>query len=279
MDDIIVCVKQVPNTTYIKLDPVHHTLMREGVPSIMNPFDDIALEAALQCKSRTGVKVGVLTMGPPQAERMLEQCLGWGADEAFLLTDRRLAGSDTLATARALRAAVRLTGYRTVFCGQETIDSSTGHICASLAEMFGIPQATNVTRILEAKEGEIHVEVEQDRSVQVLRIALPAVISFAKASRQPRAEAAPRRSGTVRRLSLEDVGLAESEVGLEGSPTTVVDIDIDTTSVDYLVVDGALSAFDRIRTVLNGGIEEKTNRLIYRSLDKDATDSIVALLR
>jgi electron transfer flavoprotein beta subunit len=278
MNDIMVCVKQVPNTTNIKLDPVRHTLIREGVPSVLNPFDEVALDAALSCKTRFGAKVGVLTMGPPQAEGMLEMCLGWGADEAFLLTDRRLAGSDTLATARALRAAILAAGYTTVFCGQETADSSTGHLGPSLAEMFHVPQATSVTRVIALSDSLIEVEVEQEHSVQVLQLKLPAVVSFAKAGRTD-GRAAARRSGKVRRLTLEEIGLKEDQVGLEGSPTTVVDIDIDLDSLNYLVVDDRLNAFDRIATVLRGGITENERRVIFRSMTEEAYQALLALLQ
>jgi electron transfer flavoprotein beta subunit len=279
MEDIIVCVKQVPNTTEIKLDPINHTLIREGVDSILNPFDEIALEAALDCRSRYGLKVGVLTMGPPQAEQVLRQALSWGADDAFLLSDRRLAGSDTLATARALHAAIRSTGYRTVFCGQETIDSSTGHLGPSLAEMFGLPQAAYVTRIIESRGPSIQVEVERDRSLELLELRLPAVISFAKANRKARFASTNRKGGEIKRLKLEDIGLDEEAVGLKGSPTAVVDIDINTDSLNYLIVDNSLSAVDRINAILGGGIEENERRVIFKSFTKEAGDSLLAMLR
>jgi electron transfer flavoprotein beta subunit len=278
MNDIMVCVKQVPNTTNIKLDPVRHTLIREGVPSVLNPFDEVALDAAISCKARFGARVGVLSMGPPQAEEMLQGCLDWGADEAFLLTDRRLAGSDTLATARALHAAIVAAGYTTVFCGQETADSSTGHLGPSLAEMFHVPQATSVTKVIALSGSSIEVEVELERSAQVLRMKLPAVVSFAKAGRAG-ARPVSRRSGKVRRLTLDDIGLSEDRVGLEGSPTTVVDIDIDINSLNYLVVDDRLDAFDRIATVLRGGITENERRVIFRSMTEEAYQALLALLR
>ena len=278
MNDIMVCVKQVPNTTNIKLDPVRHTLIREGVPSVPNPFDEVALDAALSCKARFGAKVGVLSMGPPQAEEMLQTCLARGADEAFLLTDRRLAGSDTLATARALHAAIRAAGYTTVFCGQETADSSTGHLGPSLAEMFHVPQATSVTSVIAFSDSLIEVEVEQERSVQVLQMKLPAVVSFAKTGKVD-GRAAARRGGKVRRLTLDDIGLTEDRVGLEGSPTTVVDIDVDLDSLNYLVVDDRLGAFDRIGTVLRGGITENERRVIFRSMTEEAYQALLALLR
>jgi electron transfer flavoprotein beta subunit len=279
MENIIVCVKQVPNTTEIKLDPINHTLIREGMASILNPFDEVALEAALDCKSRYGLKVGVLTMGPPQAEQVLRQCLSWGADEAFLLTDRRLAGSDTLATARALHSAILAAGYRTVFCGQETIDSSTGHLGPSLAEMFQVPQAAYVSRIIELRESAILVEVEQERNLEILELRLPAVISFAKANRKTQFVLANRKGGHLSQLKLEDIGLDEEAVGLKGSPTAVVDIDINTDSLNYLVVDNNLSSIERINAILGGGIQENEHRLIFKSFTKEAGDSVLGLLR
>jgi len=279
MDDIVVCIKQVPNTANIRLDPVNHTLVREGLPSILNPFDHVAVDAALDCKARHGVRVVVLTMGPPQAEEALHSCLQRGVDEAVLLTDRRLAGSDTLATARALHAAIRTLGCRTVFCGQETIDSSTGHIGPSLAEMFGVAQATYVTRVIESTDSSIRVDVEHESTRQVLELRLPAVVSFAKARAAEWPVGPVSRCGTVRRLQLADIGLEESAVGLEGSPTAVVGIDIDMESLNYLVVDSGLSAFHRIAAVLRGGIEVNANRVIYRSLTREASDAALALLR
>ncbi len=278
MNDIIVCIKQVPNTTNIKLDPVHHTLIREGVPSILNPFDEIALSAALDCKSRYGMKVGVLTMGPPQATDMLKTCLDWGVDDAFLLTDRRLAGSDTLATARALHAAIVTTGYATVFCGQESADSSTGHLGPSLAEMFKVPQATYVTNVLEMTETSIHVQAEQEMSTQVMEIRLPAVISFAKTAHS-KERVAGKRGGKLHRFNLEEITLEQGRVGLEGSPTTVVNIDVDMDSLNYLVVDQALPAFERIGAVLQGGIQENENRIIFKSLTEEACKTLLVLLR
>ncbi len=289
MKDIIVCVKQVPNTTNIRLDPVHHTLVREGVPSILNPFDEIVIDAALECKSRFGMRVALLSMGPPQAEEMLQPWLTRGVDDAFLLTDRRLAGSDTLATSRALHAAILTTGYRVVFCGQETADSSTGHIGASLAEMFHVPQVTSVTRILDCTEEAIEVEAALERSMQVVSVQLPAVISFAKAERPAREHAGKspgaegrRITGTgrkVKHLDLEAISLGAEKVGLEGSPTTVVDIDIDLESLNYMVMDDSLGAFERIGAVLSGGIRENENRRVFRSLTEEACQALFALLR
>jgi electron transfer flavoprotein beta subunit len=278
MKDIIVCVKQVPNTSNIRLDPVHHTLVREGVPSILNPFDGIVIETALACKSRFGMKVGILTMGPPQAEEMLQPWLGRGVDDAFLLTDQRLAGSDTLATARALHAAILTTGYATVFCGQETADSSTGHIGPSIAEMFHVPHVTSVTKVLGYSEDAIEVETTLERSTQTVEVRLPAVISFAKAE-QPERKDGAKRGGKVKRLGLADIGLAEDRVGLEGSPTTVVDIDTDMESLNYLVVDGSLSAYERIGAVLGGGIRANENRRVFKSLSEEAYQALLALLR
>lgn len=278
MNDIIVCVKQVPNTSNIRLDPVHHTLLREGVPSILNPFDEVVIEAALECKSRYGVKVGILTMGPPQAEEMLQPWLSCGVNDAFLLTDRRLAGSDTLATARALHAAILTTGYTTVFCGQETADSSTGHIGPSLAEMFHVPQVTSVKRVLGYSEVAIEVETALERNTQIVEARLPAVIIFAKAERPAKKHPAGG-GGKVIHLSLGDISLTENRVGLEGSPTTVVDIDIDIESLNYLVVDENLSAFQRIGAVLGGGIRENKNRRLFKSLSEEAYQALLALLR
>jgi len=139
---IIVCIKQVPNTTEIKIDPVTNTLKRDGVPSIINPDDKMAIEAALQLKEKNGATVTVISMGPPQAEKALREALAMGADEAFLLTDRAFAGSDTLATSTILAAAIKKLGAAVVFCRRQATDGDTAQDGPPLCEQHGNPLPT-----------------------------------------------------------------------------------------------------------------------------------------
>ena len=147
--NILVCIKQVPDTTEIKIDPVKNTLIREGVPSIVNPFDTYALEAAARIKdANPDAKIVVVTMGPPQAEKALRECLAIAADKAYLVTDRKFGGSDTLATSYVLRKTVEkletLEGkFDAIFCGKQAIDGDTGQVGPELAEWLDIPQVTN----------------------------------------------------------------------------------------------------------------------------------------
>ena len=266
MQDIAVCVKQVPNTTNIKLDPENHTLIREGVESILNPFDELALDWALKCKKLYGVKVGVITMGPPQAEEILSSCIEKGADQGILITDKRLAGSDTLITAKVLFSCLKKTNYKNIFCGQESIDSSTGHIGASLAELFDSPQINYISEILQVNKSTARVKLEWEDKVHILDVELPAVFSFKKSHRRvsDTGQIGKYPEKKVRTYNLDDLELDENEVGLKGSPTRVVDIDLDENAIDILRVDEHLPSFKRIEYILSGGVEINPERIILQ---------------
>ena len=141
---IVVCLKQVPDTTVVKINPVTGTLIRDGVPSIINPEDKNALEAALVLKENEGVKVTVVSMGPPQAKAALREALCMGADEAILLSSRAFGGADTLATSKTIAAAIKKLDYDVIFTGRQAIDGDTAQVGPEIAEHLGIPQATNV---------------------------------------------------------------------------------------------------------------------------------------
>jgi electron transfer flavoprotein beta subunit len=280
MEKILVCLKQVPNTRDVRIDPENHTLVREGVDSIINPFDDYALEEALQLKRKHGVKVGTMTMGPPQAEEVLEYSLARGADEAFLFTDKQLAGSDTWATAIAIVSLIRKTGYENVFCGQESIDSGTGHMGASIAELLNLPQVNYAKKIIGLKKDKLRVLTKFDKADAVLEVVTPAVVSFLKKEEEIRFKAdkkADRKK--IRKMSMDDLKLDPKYVGLDGSFTQVINIDIDERFVGYVTVDNDLSADERILYIANGGIEENKDRKIIRDLDKDAFEEIAGLIK
>ncbi|HID11546.1 MAG TPA: electron transfer flavoprotein subunit beta/FixA family protein [Candidatus Latescibacteria bacterium] len=223
--DIVVCIKQVPETTEVRIDPQTNTLIREGVPSIVNPFDMYAIEEGLRLKERYGGKVAVLTMGPLQAVEALREALAMGADEAVLLSDRVLAGSDTLATSYALSMAVRKIGFDMVICGKQAIDGDTAQVGPEMAEHLGVPFVAWVRKIEDVADGRIRVQRLMDDGYEVLEMPLPALITVVKEINEPRL---PSLRGKMRARraqipvwKVEDIGAEPSKVGLEGSPTKV----------------------------------------------------------
>ena len=222
---IVVCVKQVPDTTEVKIDPTTNTLIRQGVPSIVNPFDVNALEAAIQLKEKHGGKVTVISMGPPQAKDALKECLAIGADEAILISDRAFGGADTLATSYTLAAAIKKLGeVDIVLCGKQAIDGDTAQVGPEIAAHLGIAQVTYVSKI--GVEGDIaRVEREHESGYEVLEAKLPLVLSVVKSINEPRF---PTVKGTMKAnratipvWTASDLTVDEQRIGLKGSPTQV----------------------------------------------------------
>jgi electron transfer flavoprotein beta subunit len=230
---IVVCIKQVPDSAQIRVHPVTNTIMRQGVPTIINPYDLFALEAALRLKDQLGGEVTVLTMGPASAEDSLRKALTFGADRAVLLTDRFFAGSDTLATTYALATAIRKVGATfgepdLVFTGKQTIDGDTAQVGPGIAKRLGLRQLTYVARIagVDAAAGTIDVERRSEGGVQVLRTKLPCLITMLEATNEIRrgsmAEALRAARATIVKWSAHDAGIEDlSKCGLKGSPTIV----------------------------------------------------------
>jgi len=226
MLNILVCVKQVPDTTNIKIDPVTNTLIREGVPSIVNPFDAYALEQAVGLKEKHGGSVTVVSMGPPQAKAALKECLSKGADKAYLMTDRAVGGSDTLATSYILSCVVRKLGpFDVVFCGRQAIDGDTGQVGPEMAQHLGVPQIAYATDV-DYQDGELRVRREVDDGWEVIGTAAPAVITVNKTDREPRM-ATLWSLLAANRAEIQEIHCADvadmdmSRVGLNGSPTKV----------------------------------------------------------
>lgn len=224
--NIIVCIKQVPDTTEVSIDPETGTLVREGVPSIINPFDENAIEAGLQLVEEHGGKVTVISMGPPQAESALREALAMGADEAMLLSDRAFAGADTLATAYTLsRAIQRIGDFDLVICGKQAFDGDTAQVGPGLAEQLGIPQVTYAIELtVEGKKLQVKRLLE-DR-FEVVETRFPALVTVVKHINEPR-HAGLRgvmkaRKAEILVWSAEDLEANESRCGLSGSPTKVV---------------------------------------------------------
>ncbi len=223
---IIVCIKQVPNTTEIKIDPVTNTLKRDGVPSIINPDDKTAIEAALQLKEKHGATVTVISMGPPQAEKALREALAMGADEAFLLTDRAFGGSDTLATSTIIAAAIRRLGADVVFCGRQAIDGDTAQVGPQIAEHLGIPQITYAAAISYNEEKNALVVKRQfEDRYQTLEVSGMCLITVLSTLDKPRYmnmwDIVAQDEKEVGKITFEDLDLDKATIGLAGSPTKV----------------------------------------------------------
>lgn len=223
---IIVCIKQVPNTTEIKVDPVTKTLKRDGVPSIINPDDKTAVEVALQLKEKHGATVTVLTMGPAQAERALREALAMGADEAFLLTDRAFAGSDTLATSTILAAAIKKLGADYVFCGRQAIDGDTAQVGPQIAEHLGIPQITYAEAVdYDEAKGALVVKRQFEDRYQILEVCAPCLVTILSSLAKPRYmnawDIVSQDEKEVGKITFADIDVKAEDIGLNGSPTKV----------------------------------------------------------
>ncbi|MBX4917504.1 electron transfer flavoprotein subunit beta/FixA family protein [Rhizobium bangladeshense] len=230
---IVVCIKQVPDSAQIRVHPVTNTIMRQGVPTIINPYDLFALEEALQVRDRYGGEVTVLTMGPPMAEQALRKALTHGADRAVLLTDRHFAGSDTLATSYALSQAVAKIGESygapdIVFTGKQTIDGDTAQVGPGIAKRLNLQQLTYVTKIvsIDPTSREIMVERHAESGTQMLKSTLPCLITVLEgvnAIRRGSLDDAFRAAQSlVPKWGAADAGIGElTKCGLRGSPTVV----------------------------------------------------------
>lgn len=228
---IFVCVKQVPDTSEIKIDPVTNTLVRAGVPSILNTYDQYALEQALQIKDKDpDTEIVVISMGPPQAETMLRDCLAVGANKAYLVTDRKFGGSDTLATSYILANAVKAVAeregdYDLIFCGLQAIDGDTAQVGPELAEHLGLPQVT-YSHTAELNDDGILVTREVEGGIQKVQAKLPALITFTKYEdlRYPKIKNKMKaKKATIEQITFEDMKetIDETLIGLKGSPTRV----------------------------------------------------------
>ncbi|MBC7257785.1 MAG: electron transfer flavoprotein subunit beta/FixA family protein [Chloroflexi bacterium] len=226
----IVCIKQVPDTTDVKVNPETGTLIREGVPSIVNPFDTYAIEEALRLREKFGGKVTVISMGPPQAKEALKEAIAMGADEAILLSDRAFAGSDTWATAYTLANAIRKIGdFDVILCGKQAIDGDTGQVGPGIARQLDIEQLTYVFKIQEIDFQAKRIKVERllEEGREVVETRLPALLTVVKDINQPRY---PTIMGIRRATRAEipvwtaaDLPDAKPDLlGLKGSPTQVV---------------------------------------------------------
>ena len=224
---IIVCIKQVPDTTEIRIDPVKGTLMRDGVPSILNPDDANALEAALQIKDEyPGTVVDVVTMGPQQASYALRECLAMGADDAYLLSSRAFGGADTCSTSTTLAYGIKKIGdYDFIFAGRQAIDGDTAQVGPQLAQRLGLPAATYVQNIREIRENSVILERQLEDGYEVLEIQRPCVLTAVRELNRPRymtvigIEKAYEKEITV--WDERDLDIRPQDCGHSASPTKV----------------------------------------------------------
>lgn len=222
--NIVVCLKQVPDTTEVKIDPKTGTLIRDGVPSIINPDDKNALEEALALKENICGKVTVISMGPPQAQAALREAIAMGADEAILISDRVFAGADTLATSNALAGAIRKLDYDIIFAGRQAIDGDTAQVGPEIAEHLGIPQITYVEKV-EVYEDILKVRRAWEDGYEVLSVNTPVLLTAIKELNQPRymhmANIFETFKKEIKVWSANDIDVDKSLLGLSGSPTKV----------------------------------------------------------
>lgn len=224
---IALCIKQVPDTADIKWTE-NNTIQREGVESVINPFDTYAIETAVRMKEKIkDVHITVLTMGPPQAEEILKKAISMGVDEGFLVSDRKFAGADTVATSRTLAKAIseKIKDVDLIICGQFATDGDTAQTGPSIAQHLGFAQVTYVKEITGYKEGILTIKREVEDGVEIVKVKLPAVLCMLKCDYEPRR---PLISGFLRAheakiksYSMEDINLSPEEVGMKGSPTYV----------------------------------------------------------
>ena len=224
---ILVCVKQVPNTNEVKINPKTGTLIRDGVESILNPDDDNALEAALQMKdANEGTTVTVIAMGPPQAKEVLVECMAKGADDSVLLSSRAFGGADTWATSNTIAGAIKkIAGYDIIFAGRQAIDGDTAQVGPQIAEKLGIPQVTYVERILSCENGKVTVRRQLEDGYEVIEVPMPCLLTVVKELNTPRYMSvrgiyeAYERDITV--WNENDIPVRADEIGINSSPTKV----------------------------------------------------------
>ena len=227
--NIIVCIKQVPNTTNVQIDHETGRLKREGVESIINPFDEYAIEEGVRLKERTGGKVIVVTMGPPQAEAALREAISKGADEAVLVSDRAFGGADTLATSYALSSAIKSIGdYGVILCGKQATDGDTAQVGPGIAEMLNIPHIAYIKKIEDINDKTMKVERMMEDGYDLIESPVPCLLTVVKEINTPRVPSLKgkmaAKKAVIKVLDAATIGADTKKTGLNGSPTQVMKI-------------------------------------------------------
>jgi electron transfer flavoprotein beta subunit len=254
---IVVCVKQVPDTAEVRINPETNTLMRDGVPSIINPYDMHAIEAGLQIREMAGGDVTAVTMGPPQAEQALREAISMGVDKAVLLTDRLFAGSDTWATAYALYKAIAHIGADIIICGKQAIDGDTAQVGPETAEFLDIPHIAYIRKVVEVGTDRIVVQRLMDDGFDVVESSLPVLLTVVRELNVPRLPSLKgkmaAKKAEIIKLTAADLNVDELNLGLKGSPTQVRNIFAPEAKTN--------------RTMLQGTPEEMVSKLVEDLLE------------
>jgi electron transfer flavoprotein beta subunit len=227
--NIVVCIKQVPETTEVEFDKETGRLKREGVAAVINPFDEFAIETGLRLKEKNGGVVKVISMGPPMAEQALRDAIAMGADEGWLATDRVFGGADTWATSLTLARCIKSMGpFDLVVCGFKTTDGDTGQVGPEMAEHLGTPCISYVNQLIDVREGRIILRRALDDGVETLDVPLPAIITVSKDIGQPRLPTLRGRlaakKAVIKTITNKELGMDPKEIGLDGSFTRVTKI-------------------------------------------------------
>jgi len=225
--EILVCIKQVPGTSKIEVDPITGVLKRDGVDSKMNPYDLYAIETALRIKEQTGGTIKVISMGPPQAKDVIREAFMMGADEGALVSDRKFAGADVLATSYTISQGVRKLGhFDLILCGKQTTDGDTAQVGPEMAEYLDMPHIANVLKIVELKEKSVIIEMDMQNTIEVAEVQFPCLLTVEKDIFQPRLPSYRKKVSTkdreIKMITLNDFeDKDEKKYGLTGSPTQV----------------------------------------------------------
>ena len=225
--EILVCIKQVPGTSKIEVDPITGVLKRDGVDSKMNPYDLYAIETALRIKEQVGGTIKVISMGPPQAKDVIKEAFMMGADEGALVSDRKFAGADVLATSYTISQGVRKMGqFDLILCGKQTTDGDTAQVGPEMAEYLDMPHIANVLKIIELKEKSVVVEMDMPNTLEIAEIKFPCLLTVEKDIFQPRLPSYRKKVSTkdreIKIITLNDFeDKDEKRYGLSGSPTQV----------------------------------------------------------
>mgnify|MGYP006296229529 FL=1 len=259
--NIVVCVKQVPDTNEVKIDEEKGTLIREGVPSIINPEDKIAIEEAVRLKEEHGGKVTVISMGPPQAKNALLEAYAMGADEAILLSDRAFAGSDTWATAYTLSQGIKeIEDFDLIFCGRQAIDGDTAQVGPQVAENLNIPQITYVED-LDIEDEKVSAKRQLENGYSIIETELPVLLTVIDGLNEPRYPSIKRivdayeKEDTVKLWSTDDFEVNKDKLGLDASPTQVYDTFVPTHETKGEMLEG--SAEEKVKKLVDKLKEEQ----------------------
>ncbi len=255
---IIVCIKQVPGASQVEIDEKTGTMKRDGVESKLNPYDLYALESAMRFKEQYGATVAVITMGPPQCEEAVREAFMMGADEGYILSDRRFGGADVLATSYTLSQGVRRIGdFDLVICGKQTTDGDTAQVGAELAEFLGIPHVTNVCRIHSADTGKVTVDMDMPAHIETSEVQFPCLLTVEKGIYEPRLPSYKLKIATADRavnwIKLDDLPDRDANhYGLNGSPTQVKRIFPPENHQEHVMLEGRGAELgDRLFEVLD----------------------------